>query len=107
MVSDYGSGGARAWRRIRNAWNSCEQFQKNVYLLPCRRLANTVITIAKEVCCVPGSNTGERHTLWRFPFSGEETQPCTDEVTNISWPEVAKPGLDHLVSNYRSSSLGC
>lgn len=67
----------------------------------------TVITIAKAVCYVPGFNTGERHVLWGFPFSGEETTPCRDEVTNISWPEVAKPGLDHLVSNYRSGSLGC
>lgn len=30
----------------------------------------TVITIAQEVRYVPGSNTGERHVRWGFPFSG-------------------------------------
>lgn len=44
-----------------------------------------------------------RSTSGGFPLGSEETKLYGDEVTSIAWPEMAELGLDHTVSNYRSS----
>ena len=36
----------------------------------------------------------QQRVLSGFPRYGEETKPYGAEVTNISWPEMAEPGLD-------------
>lgn len=51
--------------------------------------------------------TAEGSRAGGFPLGGEKTKPYRDKVTSISWPEMAEVGLDHMVSNYRPSSLGC